>query len=97
MKKKQSIALILLAMRITIISIFFCGMFAGSVYANKAEAQELLNKHITLSVENKQIIKVITAVQKQTGVKFLYSPTAIAGERKISCNVINQKLSDFYN
>ena len=41
-----------------------------ALYANNTRAQGILDKSVTLSVENMAIRKVITRVQQQTGVKF---------------------------
>jgi TonB-linked SusC/RagA family outer membrane protein len=95
MKKKHLTALILLAMKITVVQLALSGLFTCSIYANKADAQGLLDKPVTISVFKKEIAKVITIIQKQTGVKFLYSPTAIQADRKISCTLTSKKLSEF--
>ncbi len=77
MKKKQFIALILLAMKITIVQITLAVVFTCSVYAHKAVGQAVVNQAVTISAENIKIRKLISSIQQQTGVRFLYSPNAI--------------------
>jgi hypothetical protein len=51
MKKKQFIASILLAMKIIVVQFTIAVTFAFSVYAKKSEAQGILDKPVTLSVD----------------------------------------------
>lgn len=94
MKKKQRIAVFLLLMR-KIIPVSFTLLFATSLFAKPTNAQEVLDKKITLSVNNTQISKVIGKLQKISGVKFIFSSDAIGGERKISCEVSDKNLRYF--
>ncbi len=84
MKKKQLTASILLAMKITIVQITLAVVFTCSVYAHKAIGQTVINQAVTISAENIKIRKLIASIQQQTGVRFLYSPSAIKSDRKIN-------------
>ncbi|MBS1654031.1 MAG: SusC/RagA family TonB-linked outer membrane protein [Bacteroidetes bacterium] len=96
MKNKQRlVASILLAMRITIAQIAITIVFASSLYAKEANSQNVLQKTFTLSVENKQLRKVITEIQKQTGVHFSYSSNAIDAGRPLSFAANNKTIADF--
>jgi TonB-linked SusC/RagA family outer membrane protein len=95
MKKKQILASILLAMRITILQITLAAVFTCSLYANKLPAQGILDKPVTISVKNLELRKVISLVEKQTGIKFIYSSNGIEAGRKISCNANKGKLGQF--
>ncbi|MEI9944982.1 MAG: SusC/RagA family TonB-linked outer membrane protein [Chitinophagaceae bacterium] len=95
MKKKQLVALTLLAMRITIVQLTLAFVLCGSLYANETAGQEILDKKISISADNMEISKVLSKVQKQTGVKFLYSSNAIQAGRKISFAVMDKKLGEF--
>ncbi|MEP6950028.1 MAG: TonB-dependent receptor [Ginsengibacter sp.] len=97
MKKKQLFATILLAMRITIVQITLVLIFTCSLYANKTSGQEILDRKISLSVQNLELDKVLLKVQNLTDVKFLYSPNTILAERKISFSVADKKLRTFIN
>jgi TonB-linked SusC/RagA family outer membrane protein len=95
MKKKQLVASILLAMRITFLQLVIAATLTSSLYANRSEGQTILDKPVTISVENLAIHKVISKIEKQTGVEFIYSPNVIEAYRKISCSANEKKLGNF--
>jgi len=95
MKKKQLVATILLAMKLTIVQITLAFILCGSLYANETAGQEILNKKVSIAADNIEISKVLSKVQKQTGIKFLYSSNTIQASRKISFSVMDKKLGDF--
>ena len=95
MKKKQLLAIILLSMRITFIQIALAVTFSCSLLANTTTAQDILEKPVTVSVENIEIGKLIGKLQKITGVQFIYSSNTLETGRKISCTVKNEKLGLF--
>lgn len=93
MKKKHFSASILFAMRLTLpIALPF--IFTLSVYANKVDAQAFLNRPVSVSVKQAEVFKVISLIQDQTGVKFLYSPEAIQSMRKIDYTAVSKKLKN---
>ncbi|MEI7736742.1 MAG: SusC/RagA family TonB-linked outer membrane protein, partial [Ferruginibacter sp.] len=95
MKKKQLVATILLAMRITFLQLTLAFILYGSLYANTTTGQEILDKKISISADNLEISKVLSIVQKQTGVNFLYSSNSIQAYRKISFAAIDKRLGEF--
>ncbi len=97
MKNKQLVATTLLVMRITIVQLTLAFVFTFSLYAKETSAQEILDKKISMSVENMQLRKIISKLQTQTGVKFIYSPNTIGAGRKISFSVEDKKLGVFIN
>ncbi len=94
MKPRQSLALMLLAMRSSFIQLFLSFFIYGSLYAADLSAQDILDTRVSLSVKNEQINKVIDRLQKQTGIKFLYSSNTIRASRKISFSVTERRLGD---
>jgi len=98
MKNKQRlVASIRFAMRVTIAQIIISIIFVSSLYANEANGQNVLQKTFSLSAENKQLKKIITEIQKQTGVHFSYSSNAINANRTISFYADKKTISDFLN
>lgn len=95
MKKKQFIALILIAMKITIVQIAITLVSAATLYANTTSAQEYLNKPVTIQAQQTELKKIIGFLQQQTGARFVYSSKSIQADRKISCSVTQKKLSLF--
>jgi len=95
MKKRQCFATLMLVMRKfmpTSLALFF----AGSLYAHNSSAQEILDRSVSITASNIEIAKVISKVQKQSGVKFIFSSNAISADRLISCDVKNKKLKYFF-
>jgi TonB-dependent starch-binding outer membrane protein SusC len=82
-------------MKITFIQIALIATFSCSLFANTTEGQAILDKQVTISVENMEIGKLISKVQQQTGVQFLFSSNTLDAWRKISCVAKNEKLGLF--
>ncbi len=97
MKKKQLLAATLLVMKITIVQLTLILIFTFSLHAKETAGQGILDKKISMSAENMQIRKVISNLQNQTGVKFIYSPNTIHANRKISFSVQDKTLEVFFN
>ncbi len=68
-----------------------------SLYASDLKGQDYLNKPVSVTVSNMEIKKIISAIEAQANVKFVYSPKAIQASRKVSVTVSNQRLGDFLN
>ena len=81
-------------MRVSFLQIATVLIFSFSSYADGTRAQSVLNKPVTLSVEQEEIKKVFAILRKQTGVKFTYSTNVIDVHRKISCSFRNTRLRD---
>jgi TonB-dependent starch-binding outer membrane protein SusC len=96
MRKKQQVASLSLAMKI-FVQLTLGMVFTCSLYATPSSAQEILDRSVSVSASNIEITKVIAKVQKQSGVKFVFSPNSIEAERKISCNIKDKPLSEFLN
>ncbi|MBA4166885.1 MAG: TonB-dependent receptor [Chitinophagaceae bacterium] len=95
MKKKQLVAKLLLAMKITFAQIALAAIFACSLYANESDGQNILDKPVTIFGRNIAIDKVIAKMENQTGVEFIYSSNFVATGRKISCSATEVKLGLF--
>jgi TonB-linked SusC/RagA family outer membrane protein len=96
MKNKQClVASIMFAMRITIVQIVVSIVFVTSLCAKEVKSQNVLQKKFTLSVQNKEIKKVIREIEKQTKVQFTFSPNAINADRLISYSAIQKTIEEF--
>ena len=96
MRKKQQVALLRLAMKI-FVQLTLGMAFSCSLYATPSSAQDILDRSVSISASNIEMTKVIAKVQKQSGVKFIFSPNSIEAGRKISCNIKDKPLSQFLN
>ncbi|MFZ6012929.1 MAG: TonB-dependent receptor, partial [Bacteroidota bacterium] len=80
-------------MKITITQFIVAITFTCATLARHVDAQ-VLDKEISLSVNHMEIRQILRQIQKQAEVKFVYSPSAIGVDRKISVHVTNEKLSE---
>ena len=90
--KQQIVASTMLLMRITVVQIALSVCFTFSLYAGDAKSQDILDRRVSLSVQNEALQKVITVIQKQAGVKFSFSANAIKAGREISCTAVKKTL-----
>jgi len=95
MKKNQLIPLALHVMKVSIYQIFTVIIFTCSAYAENVGAQDFLNKQISIKGEQIDIKTIIEKTELLANVKFVYSPQLINSNRKVSINIVNQKLKYF--
>lgn len=93
--RQQMVAATLLVMRVTLAQIVLSAIFFTSLYAKEAHSQSILDKSFSISVENVQLKKLISSIQKQTKVKFTFSANAINAGRSITYSAQEKKISDF--
>jgi TonB-linked SusC/RagA family outer membrane protein len=94
MKKKQILALIPLAMKISFNQLLLAALFFCNVYAKDIKGQEILNKRISFSVKNTEVKKVLNQIELLADVKFVYSSKNIDLDHKVTINAREKKLSD---
>ncbi|HLZ88309.1 MAG TPA: carboxypeptidase-like regulatory domain-containing protein, partial [Puia sp.] len=61
-------------------------------YASDSRGQKLLEKKVTLQLVDEELRNVLTALEKQTDVKFVYSPELIGASRKVSVDAKEKEL-----
>ncbi|WP_461139295.1 TonB-dependent receptor [Spirosoma pomorum] len=84
-------------MRIACYQIFLMSWFSSLVLALDGKGQELLNRPISITIDNQRIEQAIKQIGKQASVRFIYSPQVIRSERKVNLSVQNQPLSAVLN
>ncbi len=96
MKKRQPlVATIMTAMKITLIQFIISIIFAGTLFANEAKSQIILQKTISVNLEKVELKNVINEIQKQTNVKFSFSPNFINSNRIMSYRAESKTILDF--
>jgi TonB-linked SusC/RagA family outer membrane protein len=81
-------------MRITFIQILISTMLTGIAYSNPLSAQNILDKKVSISLNNTTLVDVLSHLQKNDKIKFIYSSTAINGTQKVSVNMENESLKN---
>lgn len=93
-KELHFYALALKIMRITITQIVFAVVLVGVSWANESNAQEILKRRLTLSVEEQTVKSVLSQIEKAAEVRFLYSSSLINTGNKVSIQMNNKALGD---
>ena len=95
MKKKLRIHNILwTTMKISIQQLLMAFLLCGVAYAHDSKGQDALNKPVSINVEGTEIRKILSILEKQTDVKFVYSSSAINTLQKISYKSNNKKFEN---
>ena len=95
MKKKLfDHGLCLKIMKISIIQMMLAVCFVGLCYAHDAKAQEMLETRISVRLEDKSVKTILSRLEKEAKVKFMYSAEVIQADRIASINVKNQSLGE---
>jgi type II secretory pathway component GspD/PulD (secretin) len=81
-------------MKISAVQMALWLLCSGISLAHDGRAQDLLNKSVTIRVEDTGLRHVLAELEKQADIRFVYSSKAIKADRKISVNAKEQRLSD---
>jgi TonB-dependent starch-binding outer membrane protein SusC len=81
-------------MKISIIQLVFAICFVGVCYSREADAQEILETRINIRLEEKSLKTILSKLEKETKVKFMYSAEVIQVDRITSLYAKNQPLRE---
>ncbi|WP_439581351.1 TonB-dependent receptor [Dyadobacter bucti] len=84
-------------MRIGLTQLVLSVWFMCTAAAVDLRAQELLNKKVSLEAQDQEVKKVLNLIEKQAGVRFIFSSKLIQSGRKITIQKSNQELSKVLN
>jgi TonB-linked SusC/RagA family outer membrane protein len=79
-------------MRITFIQLFFSVVLSSMAYSSTLSAQNILDRKVSMSLNNTSLQNVLNYLQKNDNVKFIYSNTAINVNQQVSVNADNLSL-----
>src|ERR1044072_8132142 len=94
MKSKRFVAVTAIALRIVFLQTLLILVVNTYAYYNAAEAQGILDKVVSVSIEKGQIKEVFNQLQNQTGARFVYSSKTIEAGRKVSIKAMQKKLGE---
>jgi TonB-dependent starch-binding outer membrane protein SusC len=83
-------------MKLSISQVLLIMWFCNLTAAHETKGQEVLNRTITIVGDRLQLSQILTQIEKQTEIKFVYS-TKIQSNQKLSLNMVNKKLSAVLN
>ncbi|MEO7992327.1 MAG: TonB-dependent receptor plug domain-containing protein, partial [Chryseolinea sp.] len=83
---------LLFIMKVTVIQMFIAITSVAMAYAIDSSGQKVLDKKITIDVENIEFDKVLTILKEQAKVRFTYSPRLVDADKKVSLHFQDAKL-----
>lgn len=90
-------AYLLKIMKISLSQCLIALVFAVQTFAYDSKAQEILNKNVSISLQNVEIKSALSQLSRLTDVHFFYSSKIISSSKKVSITAQNQKFSDVLN
>lgn len=81
-------------MKVSVAQILLAGLFLSFAYAEKSEAQSVLDKRISIELENTTIRSALSRIEKISDAKFLYHSQLVSSREKISLHEENTPLAD---
>ena len=84
----------ILLMKISLTQAFILTVFASITTATDLNGQQILEKSVSLNLENKEIKAVLREISKQTSVRFSYRPQVIQASKKVSVSVQHASLEE---
>lgn len=91
MKKKP---LRVLIMQITFLQIAISLSLMGSAIAKDSNAQTALNANVSINVKSEKISKILSSLEQQSDVTFIYSSVIINSDRRVSLSVSDKTLEN---
>lgn len=80
-------------MRVTIGQLVIILILTGMSYAKEGNAQAILDKNITLHIKKSGLSDILSLIEREASVKFVYSQNFINTQRKVSLEATDKKLS----
>ncbi|CAG5073008.1 TonB-dependent receptor P3 [Dyadobacter sp. CECT 9623] len=81
-------------MRISFLQSVLAFLTMTFAYSHSGHSQDLLDRSVTIQLENTQVSKVLARIEQQANVRFVYSSNTIGAGRKVSVNAVNLRLSE---
>ena len=81
-------------MKMTLTQLSFAILMTTFAFAGSTKAQDILNKQVSIRLENAELREALILLERTAEVQFVYSSKAIQANRKVSISANNKKLSD---
>ncbi len=90
----QCYDLMLLIMKISVTQFAIALVFSSLAFSNGTNAQGILDKEVTIRIDNIQLKNALNKLEKLVGTKFAYSPNIVRDLEKVTLNADKEKLGD---
>lgn len=95
MNKKLQIPLwVWKTMKISSLQLALIALCCGIAHAHKTNGQNVLERNVSIQAEDLRFMKVLSLIEEQANVRFIYSPSAIDIRQKVTVKVTNKKLEN---
>ncbi|MGC1241620.1 MAG: TonB-dependent receptor [Chryseosolibacter sp.] len=81
-------------MKILSVQTFLALLLASMAYAHDLSGQGIMDKEISIEIQDSSLKKVLSRIERLAGVKFTYSPSVIEEDQKVSVKASGQTLAD---
>lgn len=93
-KPLQTHDLLLRIMRISLTQWLLATLCMSLAYATEAPGQNLLQRSISIRMEDQSLKSILSEIEREADIKFIYSPRVIRAERRTSVRFQHQPLGD---
>jgi type II secretory pathway component GspD/PulD (secretin) len=85
-------------MKLSLLQLCIAVVFTGVTFSHdRLSAQELLERRITLKMEDKSLKNVLSSIERTSEIKFIYNPNEIRSSAKVNFNASNEPLAEALN
>ena len=82
-------------MKLSLLQLCIIVVFSNATFSHyRLLGQDLLEKRITLKMENKSLKSVLLSIERNSEVKFIYNPTEIKSSTRVTFQASNEPLAD---
>ncbi len=81
-------------MSVSLSQLFLVMFYVGMASAKDLNAQDLLEKRISIRLQDKSVKTILTQIEEETNLRFVYSSTAIEVQQRTTINAQNQPLKN---
>ncbi len=92
--KKKSLHVVIMQITLKIAIVL---SLVGSAIAKDSNGQAELNARVSIEAQQEKLCKVLSNIERQSKVTFIYSSAIINSDRHVSFSVSNKKLADVLN
>lgn len=86
--------LMLFTMKISVAQFLIALLFGSFAWANDSAAQGVLDKKVTIRIENVELKNALTRLERLAHTRFAYSPNIVHDMEKVTLNADEEKLGD---
>ncbi|MBC7890579.1 MAG: TonB-dependent receptor plug domain-containing protein, partial [Sphingobacteriaceae bacterium] len=81
-------------MKASLLQLLLAAIYATASFATDGQAQEVLQRKITVQAADKNVSAVLIRIERAAQVKFSYSPNLIGAGRRVNLSALNESLAD---